>query len=323
MESAIEVLGLTKLYGSRLAVDHISFEVKPGEIFGLLGPNGAGKTTTIRMLSCLLKPTDGKAYIMGHDIRKEPRKIKGLIGVVPETSNLYDELTVWENLMFMAQLYGVPRSLRKPRVQNLLESFKLQDRSDTPFSELSRGLKRRLTIAAAFVHEPRIVFMDEPTAGLDVQSARSIRGLIQDLKTKGITVLLTTHYIEEADQLCDRIAIINHGRIVALDAPQRLKALSGGAQAIEVSFDFGSPRVPEVEEFLSMKGIQSAIRMADRIRLLVATDASEVIGQLIEYSRMRHARIVSLRTLEPSLEDAFVQLTGLAPEALRLEKDRR
>jgi ABC-2 type transport system ATP-binding protein len=323
MESAIEVLGLTKLYGSRLAVDHISFEVKPGEIFGLLGPNGAGKTTTIRMLSCLLKPTDGKAYIMGHDIRKEPRKIKGLIGVVPETSNLYDELTVWENLMFMAQLYGVPRSLRKPRVQNLLESFKLQDRSDTPFSELSRGLKRRLTIAAAFVHEPRIVFMDEPTAGLDVQSARSIRGLIQDLKTKGITVLLTTHYIEEADQLCDRIAIINHGRIVALDAPQRLKTLSGGTQAIEVSFDFGSPRVPEVEEFLSMKGIQSAIRMADRIRLLVATDASEVIGQLIEYSRMRHARIVSLRTLEPSLEDAFVQLTGLAPEALRLEKDRR
>jgi ABC-2 type transport system ATP-binding protein len=323
MESTIEVLGLTKLYGSRLAVDHISFEVKPGEIFGLLGPNGAGKTTTIRMLSCLLKPTDGKAYIMGHDIRKEPRKIKGLIGVVPETSNLYDELTVWENLMFMAQLYGVPRSLRKPRVQNLLESFKLQDRSDTPFSELSRGLKRRLTIAAAFVHEPRIVFMDEPTAGLDVQSARSIRGLIQDLKTKGITVLLTTHYIEEADQLCDRIAIINHGRIVALDAPHRLKALSGGAQAIEVSFDFGSPRVPEVEEFLSMKGIQSAIRMADRIRLLVATDASEVIGQLIEYSRMRHARIVSLRTLEPSLEDVFVQLTGLAPEALRLEKDRR
>ncbi|MEM3793672.1 MAG: ABC transporter ATP-binding protein, partial [Candidatus Bathyarchaeia archaeon] len=178
MGSAIEVLGLTKLYGSRLAVDHIDFRVEVGEVFGLLGPNGAGKTTTIRMLSCLLKPSDGKAYVMGHDIRKEPRKVKGLIGVVPETSNLYDELTAWENLMFMAQLYGVPRSLRKAWIEDLLDSFQLKDRSETPFSELSRGLRRRLTIAAAFVHTPRIIFMDEPTAGLDVQSARSIRELI-------------------------------------------------------------------------------------------------------------------------------------------------
>jgi len=204
----IQASGLTKFYGELLAVDHINFEVKSGEIFGLLGPNGAGKTTTIRMLTGLSKPTEGKASVLGFDVGSEIVKIKKHIGVVPEISNLYDELSAFDNLMFMAQLYGVPRSQRRKRAEELLKIFYLYERKDSPFRALSRGMKRALTIAAGMIHNPKILFLDEPTVGLDVVAARSLRNLITNLRQQGMTIFLTTHYLEEADLLCDRVAIL-------------------------------------------------------------------------------------------------------------------
>jgi len=222
----IQISDLTKRYGEILAVDRISFEVNKGEIFGFLGPNGAGKTTTIRMLTGLSKPTSGNASILGFDIDSQIINIKKRIGVVPEISNLYDELSGIDNLIFMAQLYGVPRNQRRKRAQDLLETFSLYERKDNLFRTYSRGMKRALTIAAALIHNPLILFLDEPTVGLDVVAARSLRNLINSMRSQGTTVFLTTHYLEEADFLCDRIAIIVKGKIVKIDKPCALKDLA-------------------------------------------------------------------------------------------------
>ena len=219
----IQVSDLTKRYGEILAVDHINFEVEKGEVFGFLGPNGAGKTTTIRMLTGLSKPTDRKASILGFDINSQIVQIKKHIGVVPEISNLYDELSGFDNLLFMAQLYGVARTQRRKRAEELLKTFRLYERKDSLFRTFSRGMKRALTIAAALIHNPEVLFLDEPTVGLDVVAARSLRNLISNLRRQGITIFLTTHYLEEADLLCDHVAILVKGRILAIDTPQTLK----------------------------------------------------------------------------------------------------
>uniref|UniRef100_A0A7C6EGB4 ATP-binding cassette domain-containing protein n=1 Tax=candidate division WOR-3 bacterium TaxID=2052148 RepID=A0A7C6EGB4_UNCW3 len=220
----IQASDLTKCFGTFLAVDHINFAVEKGEVFGFLGPNGAGKTTTIRMLTGLSKPTTGKASILGFDIDSEIVKAKKHIGVVPEISNLYDELSAIDNLLFMAQLYGVPRRKRREKAEELLKIFRLYERKDSSFRTFSRGMKRALTIAAALIHNPEVLFLDEPTVGLDVVAARSLRNLISNLHQQGITIFLTTHYLEEADLLCDRVAIVVKGRILAIDTPQVLKA---------------------------------------------------------------------------------------------------
>ncbi len=198
----IDVSGLTKRYGPPesgvLAVDHISFQVHRGEVFGFLGPNGAGKTTTIRMLAGLSEPTAGEASMLGLDRHRDLSQIKKRIGVVPEASNLYNELTAFDNLIFSMQLYGVPRHERAPRAEELLARFRLLEKRDAPFGKLSRGMKRALTIAAALAHEPALLFLDEPTTGLDVISARNLRQMIAGLRQEGVTVFLTTHYLEEA-----------------------------------------------------------------------------------------------------------------------------
>ncbi|MBN2119560.1 MAG: ABC transporter ATP-binding protein, partial [Candidatus Omnitrophica bacterium] len=208
MENVIEVNGLTKRFEKTTAVDGISFKVGKGKVFGFLGPNGAGKTTTIRMLTGISKPSNGKVSILNYDIQAEITKIKKRIGVVPEASNLYDELSGINNLVFMAQLFGVARSERIKRAEELLKTFGLYERKDDLFRKYSRGMKRALTIAAALIHKPDILFLDEPTVGLDVVAARSLRNLIKILHSQGITIFLTTHYLEEADLLCDRVAII-------------------------------------------------------------------------------------------------------------------
>jgi len=199
MTSAIIASELTRYHGDLLAVDHVSFEVQQGEIFGYLGPNGAGKTTTIKMLTGLLRPSEGTAYVRGHDILHDLRKIKRSIGIVPEVSNVYDELTGWDNLIFAAELYSVPRGERERRAKELLEEFDLYERRHTKVQGFSRGMKRRLTIAMALVHRPSILFFDEPTTALDARSAIFVRDLIRRLKYESITIFLTTHYIEEAD----------------------------------------------------------------------------------------------------------------------------
>jgi len=227
LKNAIEVNGLTKSFEGITAVDNISFFVREGEVFGFLGPNGAGKTTTIRMFTGLSKPSGGKASILNYDIQSEITQIKKRIGVVPEVSNLYDELSAIDNLVFMAQLFGVSRQLRRERAGELLKTFGLYERKDSLFRKYSRGMKRALTIAAALIHNPSILFLDEPTVGLDVVAARSLRNLIKNLHNQGITIFLTTHYLEEADLLCDRVAVIVKGKIIKIDTPKALKESTG------------------------------------------------------------------------------------------------
>jgi len=317
-ESAVKVSNLTKYYGDLLAVDHASFEVCRGEFFGLLGPNGAGKTTTIRMLTGQTRPTSGNAVVAGSDIAHQPIKAKERVGVVPEVSNLYDEMSAWDNLIFTAQLYDVPKDERDKRAKELLELFGLYERQKDRVGVFSRGMKRRLTIAAALIHRPDILFLDEPTTGLDVQSGRMIRNLIKELNESGTTIFLTTHYIEEADQLCQRVAIINQGKIIAVDNPEKLKATIEEHHIIEVSF---SPVKDLNDKLRSLKHVSSVSRVGDKFRLH-AEDASEVVPILIDFGRENNLRIMSINTLKPSLEDAFVQITGLSPEVMATEKDQ-
>jgi ABC-2 type transport system ATP-binding protein len=244
-DTIIQVSDLTKYYGEILAVDHINFEIVKGEVFGFLGPNGAGKTTTIRMLTGLSKPTNGNASILGFNIHSKIINIKKFIGVVPEISNLYDELSGFDNLLFMAQLYGVSRNQRRKRAEELLKTFRLYERKDSLFRTFSRGMKRALTIAAALIHNPEVLFLDEPTVGLDVVAARSLRNLISNLRRQGITIFLTTHYLEEADLLCDRVAIIVKGKILTIDTPENLKDKTK-AKSLEEAFMKITGLEPEV-----------------------------------------------------------------------------
>jgi ABC-2 type transport system ATP-binding protein len=309
MTVAIEVENLTKIYGQTqrkaapvLAVDHINFQVRQGEIFGFLGPNGAGKTTTIRMLTGLTRPISGNARVMGCDLGTDVTRIKKHIGVVPEVSNLYDELTAFDNLIFAMQLYGVPRAERRARATALLEHFRLSEKRETPFAKLSRGMKRALTIAAALAHRPPLVFLDEPTTGLDVINARALRKMIAGLREEGVTVFLTTHYLEEAERLCDRIAIIVKGQIVALDTVDGLKAAAQRKTTLEVTL-IGVDSQPEKKRIECEDSVESAIR-----RLLCETNGRQVLA---------------VDTLRPTLEDVFVQLTGLSVEVMLTEKGRK
>ena len=303
MNIAIETEGLTKTYGALTAVDRLSFAVREGEVFGFLGPNGAGKTTTIRLLTGLSRPTAGGARVLGLDLARDVTRIKKRIGVVPETSNLYDELSAFNNLVFAMQLYGVPSRERARRADELLARFRLSEKRDVLFGHLSRGMKRALTIAAALAHSPALIFLDEPTTGLDVIRARNLRRMIASLREEGVTVFLTTHYLEEAERLCDRIAIIVQGRIVALDTVDGLKAQAQGSTAVEVTLDDG-------------KGDTETRRIAGED---VASAMSTALAQIQADGR----RVLAVSTVRPTLEDVFVRLTGLSAEVMLAEKGRK
>ncbi|MEA3375698.1 MAG: ABC transporter ATP-binding protein [Chloroflexota bacterium] len=301
---AIEVKGLRKRYGRAndgvLAVDRIAFEVRPGEVFGLLGPNGAGKTTTIRMLTGLTRPDGGEAHVLGLDLARDLPRIKKRIGVVPERSNLYNELSARENLIFMGQLYGVPRAERGSRADQLLRRFRLGGKREAPFGKLSKGMKRALTVAAALIHRPQLLFLDEPTSGLDVVNARGLRALIERLRDEGVTIFMTTHYLEEAERLADRVALLVDGRIVAADTVAGLKSrVADGETIVEIRYRdaMGSDRV-RLREADGASGVRAAL------------DRAEVEGR----------EVVSIDTVQPSLEDAFIELTGLSAEVMLAEK---
>ena len=317
MADAIEVAGLTKYYDNFLAVDHISFEVKKGEIFGFLGPNGAGKTTTTKMLTGQTKPSSGTLMVANKDVIRLPVEAKESIGVVPENSNVYDEMSAWDNLIFAAQLYRVPKEKRETKAKELLELFGLYERRKDRAGIFSKGLKRRLTIAAALVQSPSILFLDEPTSGLDIQSSRIIRNLIKDLNKTGVTVFLTTHYIEEADQLCQRVAIINKGKIVAIDNPEKLKASIEKHQIIEISFD---KPINLEQKLKSTESIEKIIQFGDKFKVYVK-NTSEAVSLLSDFAKNNGLKIVSINTLSPTLEDVFVELTGLSTEILKTEKE--
>jgi ABC-2 type transport system ATP-binding protein len=318
MKNAIEALNLTKFYGEILAVDHISFEVREAEILGFLGPNGAGKTTTIRILTGLSRPTSGVAQVLGYDVVSEIVEAKKHIGVVPEISNLYDELSAFKNLLFMAQLYGIPRSQRKARAEELLKAFGLYERKDHLFGTLSRGMKRALTIAAALIHNPKLLFLDEPTVGLDVVAARSLRNLISNLRYQGVTIFLTTHYLEEADHLCDRIAIIVNGRILKIDTPEMLKAIAEERPIIEISFKKASSRI--IEELpRRLPELKIVATNHNKVRIYGGTPA-DVLEKVLQYAKSEGNEIDKVNSVKPSLEDAFIKITGLSPTIMAVEK---
>lgn len=320
-EIVIQASDLTRFYGQILAVDHINFEVEKGEIFGFLGPNGAGKTTTIRMLTGLSKPTDGKASVLGFDVNSELVKAKKSIGVVPEMSNLYDELSAMDNLLFMAQLYGVPRAQRRKRAEELLKTFGLYERKDGLFRTFSRGMKRALVIAAALIHSPEILFLDEPTVGLDVVASRSLRNLIGNLRQQGITIFLTTHYLEEADLLCDRVAILVGGRIVKTDSPRVLKAAAEEESVVEFSFE---GEISGLSEDLSNRfpGVKIVAVDHDRVRIYGGTP-TDVYANVFQFAKDKGVEIHSVNSIQPSLEDAFIKITGLSPIVMAVEKGGR
>lgn len=299
---AIEVGDLTKRYGELVAVDHITFEVRKGEIFGFLGPNGAGKTTTVRMLTGVIKPDHGNALIMDH--KAGSLGAKQLAGVVPEMSNAYVDLSAWNNLMLMADLYGVPARRARERATWLLEKMGLSQRRNEAVRTYSKGMRQRLILAMAMITDPEILFLDEPTSGLDVQSARLIRELIHDLNSAGKTIFLTTHDMGEANQLCDRVEIINQGVVIAIDAPEKLRMAVSGMHSVEVSFD------GEVSpEFLArLDGVEAVKKLGDKYRLYTSRPG-EVVISLVNRVCSDRVKIVSLNILTPSLEDAFVALT--------------
>ena len=304
MPDAIVVADLTKIFGPTVAVDHVSFSVKEGEIFGFLGPNGAGKTTTTRMLTGVIPADSGSALILGHDIRREPVLAKQGFGVVPETSNAYTDLTAWQNLMLMGELYGLPRARATERASDLLRMLGLIGRKDQKVQAYSKGMKQRLILAMALLHEPGLLFLDEPTSGLDVQSSQMILSLLRDLNRTGTTIFLTTHNMEEANRLCHRVGIIRTGKIVALDAPEKLKAAIDRVHRIEVSFDREIP----ADALARLPGVLNTNRTGDKWQI-TAENPDALIRSLIAFGQEQGAAIVTLNTLAPSLDDAFLRLT--------------
>jgi ABC-2 type transport system ATP-binding protein len=268
-----------------------------------LGPNGAGKTTTIRMLTGVVKPDKGTASILGFDVLKQGIRARQLMGIVPEMANAYVDLSAWNNLMLIGALYGVSKKQRTERADALLKKFALHERRNHIVKGFSKGMKQKLLLCMALISEPQILFLDEPTSGLDVESQRLIKDIIREYNADGTTVFLTTHNMEEANQLCDRIAIINHGKIAAIDSPEKLRLRSSGLQSIEISFD----KPVDTEELLSMAGVEKAAKMGDKLKLYV-DKTSPVIDALVDYSRSNGLRIVTINTLAPSLEDVFLKL---------------
>jgi len=316
---AIEVSGLAKRFGEVQAVAGVDFQVREGELFGFLGPNGAGKTTTINMLIGLARPDSGTIRIAGIDCSANPKAAQHLMGVVPDESNLYPELTGFENLCFCGALYGMSRQDRETRARELLGRFGLAGAGGRKFGGYSRGMKRKLTIAAGIIHSPPILFLDEPTTGIDVASARQIRQLIADLNRDGTTIFLTTHYIEEAERLCSRIAFIVKGRIVRIDAVEDLMRQADGRYVVQFAVSDHAAVLCE-----AMAAGFPGLRCQELAGGLVSVESSSPvhIGPLVRLFEERGAEVFEARRVRPSLEDVFVQVTGIEAAAMKQEKER-
>jgi len=300
---AVRVNGLQKKYGSLVALDGVSFEIPRGRILAYLGPNGAGKTTTIRILSGLLERDGGEVWILGRDVARDPVLVKALIGVVTENSNLYPELGCRRNLEYVGELYGLPRALRKRRARELLEEFALGEKAEAPFGSLSHGMKRRLTIAAGLVHRPPVLFLDEPTTGLDVPGARALRSSIRRIAEDGTAILLTTHNLFEADELAHDIAVLVKGRIVCHGSPGEVKRRVGGPRTLIVRFSSEVPRAA----LENCPAVRAANLDSGAWRIEVS-DIHDALGQMLGLCRSENVRIEDLSASEPTLEDAFVAL---------------
>jgi len=315
---AIVVENIVKRYGSFEAVGGVSFDVADGEIFGLLGPNGAGKSTLIRMMTTLIPVTEGRAIIAGHDVAKEADAVRHAIGVIPQALTSDIDLTVEENLSIYAKLYGVPKAERKRSISELLEAVSLEKWRGAQTKTLSGGMRRRLEIARGLIHNPRIFFLDEPTTGLDPVSRVAVWEMLDNLRdTRHLTMLITTHYMDEADHLCDRIAIIDHGKLVALDTPMALKASVPGTNVVEVQFTKEASTWPERLEKLA--GVTKVEPHSDSMYRLLSSNGSLTTTALVESVSGSTDQIKSLRVENTTLDDVFVHYTGrqLRDEAVK------
>ncbi len=301
--TTIKARNLTKKFGDFKAVDDISFQIDKGEIFGLLGPNGAGKTTTVRMLTGVLKPTKGESFIKNFNIQKFPIEAKQLIGVVPEMADAYIDISAIRNLLLIGELYGIEKKERENKAKKLLKLFNLYDQRNQKVKTFSKGMRQRIVLSMALMNNSEVLFLDEPTSGLDVESARLIRNLIRKFNKRGETIFLTTHNIEEANLLCDRVAIMNYGRVVAIDRPENLKNTIQSTASIEVAFK------KEVDKRdLEFKDVIKVEKIGDKFKLY-SKKVEDVISVLVNYSKENNNKIISLKTLGASLEDVFVKLT--------------
>ncbi len=301
---SIQAINLTKRYGSLLAVDHINFKVMRGEIYSLLGPNGAGKTTTISMLATLRMPSEGDALVEGYSIVKDRVKVRRVIGVVPQDLTADDELTGFDNVLLMARLHGFRGKEAEERAWEAIKFMELEDAAKRRVMYYSGGMRRRLEIAMSIVHNPKVVFLDEPTVGLDVQSRRHIWDLVRALKKEGVTVILTTHYMEEAEELSDRVAIIDHGHIVAEGTPEELKAKVKGDR-IYIKFSGDAEAEKAVRELSRSFG---DVKLLEGYVVIKVESSTEAMPQLIK--ELSQFNVLELRVVRPNLEEVFLELTG-------------
>jgi len=307
MKNIIEVENLTKYYKKFRALNSVSFTVEKGGIFGFLGPNGAGKSTTVRILNTLLLPTSGRVVMAGYDLGKEPYEVKARIGLVPEVSNPYLELSCYENLLFAGRLFGMKNRDIKNEIDSLLDFFELQPKRHIKAEFLSKGLRRRLTIAMGLINRPKLLFLDEPVSGLDIQSARLIKKLILEANRKGTTIFLTTHQLNVANDLCDRIAIIQDGEIKALDSPDRLKKTAKQSQAVEIHLN--SVENVNIEELKGLKIVEKVSINKKKIKLF--SEKPDILYPLlISWAEKNNVKIEMMNTLSPTLEDVFIEITG-------------
>jgi len=306
---AISIQDLHKSFGETRAVQGVSFDVRQGEIFSLLGPNGAGKTTTISMLSCLLRPDAGDARVMGHSISTDAMGVKSVLGVVPQEIALYEDLTARENLTFWGKMYGLRGAALKSRVDEVLDVIGLRDRANERVGKYSGGMKRRVNIGVALLHKPKVIYMDEPTVGIDPQSRRNILDSVVALKDQGMTVLYTTHYMEEAQELSDHIAIMDHGKMMASGTHAELVKLIGQQTRIDLTLSTDSGNV--MAEWRNIQGVER-VSVEDGLITVLVEDSNLVLPRLFEAVARHSARITSVDIQEPNLETVFLHLTGRA-----------
>jgi ABC-2 type transport system ATP-binding protein len=307
--NAIEVQELHKAFSEVKAVQGVSFGVQQGEIFSLLGPNGAGKTTTISMLATLLRPDQGDALVMGHSIRHDPMGVKSVLGFVPQEIALYEDLSARENLNFWGKMYGLRGSALKSRVDEVLETIGLTERAKGRVEKFSGGMKRRVNIGVALLHKPQVIYMDEPTVGIDPQSRRNILDSVIALKEQGMTVLYTTHYMEEAQELSDHIAIMDHGNLIAMGTHAELVKIVGELDRLTLEINTESERI--LDAWRTVEGVEKIYSENGSLNIL-AEDSNQVLPRLFEAAAEKNVRITSVGIQEPNLEAVFLHLTGRA-----------